>query len=1042
MSDLALMQCHRNQVSPTGKNSAGLNPRTKKAKPSGLGRLFGGCAPRMVVYNHAPPLEAMLTGGPRSREAFSGCPRTAPSRQAERSHGSVHQPLPFENWQAVLDAPRPAFFRGHTSDTVFDRAPGPVLAPSSEALFTQSNARLLLGQAANGSLRFVALPTQVYPAPTQTAELGLGPGMYHHFDVAMYAGDLSYQVWPEGEGAPIDLAADDRDNETCYADHFLPLTRARAGNLDVALVSLAPVAAEAASAPLAPAPLPGPAGAIYALRLHNTGTGPVRGQVILQAGDLLVGHYEDAAPKMRELKRPSVDLRQRTLILTRPYGSVGIHLHEGHWTRTEAPFQAERAFELAPGQETVFETHLALGKTYHDVMPVIYALHLRPALDWLNLTAGFWRSRLGQLEVGTGEEATFSRDIYLRSLFDNFNCLQTDAEGQVIAHWQGAPSHGYGTVWGIDVEPTAVSIVQVCPELARETMVFFVSRSRAPKGPADHSVPILVAPVIIARQWLQVTGDAAYLRAHPEVMAALQSIMDDLEALRAPNEALFPSRYSSDGPVGRRYDYGTNVKVYYAFDSFAYLLRELGRPQEAAHYAQVAGRIRQAIERTMVVEGPFGPQISGGTNLGEDPGHFYLPEGTLYYDGEDTSSMLAPIYGLCDFTHRPWVNYHRFARSLWCPNYDPEFDALRWNPGNPGVFDGTGYFSHLGGAVTRAEMGEALTTLRQVATDEVTGSVFWWPHGLEYRRALTRCSQGQGAWAWQYLEQWLGLKVDAATQTLTFAPRGLLTQVDWQGFAAGPHRFDVHWHEDEVGATAQVRNGNDCAWTVRVGFRRPGTGAEGPLAWQARTLAPGEEATFAHQAPALPGDGGVGRAAMARLEAAAFGDGDGIVFRRLEPELLWGHWDPAKAWDARAMPLAVRFVILNGTNASWSDLSVALTCPEGWRAEGRPPRHWARPEKMAPGTVRLELGELPAMGRTVAAFWVKGPQGWDPEWSWDNPAMPFHYAKPAEEGLVLRSAEVQAPMETALQAELTATAADGSRIRRRLRVPVRVLPGR
>ena len=42
----------------------------------------------------------------------------------------------------------------------------------------------------------------------------------------------------------------------------------------------------------------------------------------------------------------------------------------------------------------------------------------------------------------------------------------------------------------------------------------------------------------------------------------------------------------------------------------------------------------------MVVDGPFGPQISGGTNLGEDPGDFYLPEDVLYYDGEDSGTLL------------------------------------------------------------------------------------------------------------------------------------------------------------------------------------------------------------------------------------------------------------------------------------------------------------------------------------------------------------------------------------------------------------------
>ncbi len=947
--------------------------------------------------------------------------------------------VPFGSWQAVLQAPRSDFFRGHTSDTVFDRRAQGIM-PSTEALFTQSNARVLLGQAANGSLRLVALPIQVYPAPTRTADFGLGPGMYHHFDVAMYVGDLCYRVALEGDQETIDLSAASGDNETFYADHFLPLTRTKVGDLDMALVSLAPVAPDNTAAPLAPAPLPGPAGVLYTLWLRNTGSTPLRGKVILQAGDMLLGHYEEAHEALRAMRRPSANLRQNTLILSRPDGAVGIHLHRGRWTRLEAPFEAERTFELRPGEEAVFEARIALGRTYHDVMPVIYALHLRDALAWLNLTAAYWRSRLGRLEaeVAGSDDGLFSRDIYIRSLFDNFNCLQTDPEGNLIAHWQGAPSHGYGTVWGIDVEPTAVSIVHLVPELARQAMVFFATRSRAPKGSPDHSVPILVAPVIIARQWLQVTGDTVFLEKHPELLLALQSIMDQLEALRAPGHALFPSRYSSDGPVGRRYDYGTNVKVYYAFDSFAYILRQLGQGETAVRYAQAAEDIREAISQTMVVEGPFGLQISGGTNLHEDPGTFYLPEDVLYYDGEDTSSMLAPVYGLCEHDDMVWVNYHRFARSLWCPNYDPEFDTLRWNPGNPGVCDGTAFFSRLGGSLTRAEMSEALRTLRRTAVDDVTGSVFWWPHGLEYKRSLTRCSQGQGAWAWQYLQQWLGLSIDVATHTLTVAPRGLLTRAEWIGFASGTHRFDVHWEECETGATARVRNLNRSAWTVRVGFRRPGAGAEGPIFWQVQELGAGEEVIFAHKASPLEVSPTLDRASLVRAEVSGMGSGDGVLFRRIAPDMLWGHWDPEKTWDARAMPLALRFVVANATDADWRDVLVEVTCPDGWLVCARQPLHWTRPLRMA-RSARVHLGDLSSPGRTVAPFWVTGPGEYTVEWSWDNDEVPFHHPARPEDGLRLRALGAAAP-DACFIAVLRATTASGTEVHREVRVPVRIIP--
>ena len=142
---------------------------------------------------------------------------------------------PYPTWQDVFNARRSPFYTGSTRDVLHDRGQNAYLAPSTEAMFTQSNARVLIGQSANGSLRMLALPTQVYPAPTGTGEFGLGPGMYHHFDVVMYAGDLHYQIVLEGREV-IDLASDQRENQTWYADHYLPMTRVDEPGMEIHLV--------------------------------------------------------------------------------------------------------------------------------------------------------------------------------------------------------------------------------------------------------------------------------------------------------------------------------------------------------------------------------------------------------------------------------------------------------------------------------------------------------------------------------------------------------------------------------------------------------------------------------------------------------------------------------------------------------------------------------------------------------------------------------------------------------------------------------------
>jgi hypothetical protein len=953
----------------------------------------------------------------------------------------MSQPSAFQSWQAVLDSPRSGFFRGHTADTVFDRQFSAWDCLMTEANFTQSNARVLIGQAANGAFRFISLPTQVYPAPTNEGEFGLGPGMFHKFDVATYIGDLSYRIQLEGQPLPIELSADDRDNQTVFADHYLPLTQAKQGDLDIFTLSYAPVAPDGSQAALAPAPLPGPAGAFYILHLRNTGQQTLKGKIVLSATDMLIGHYEDTRLDMRSLKKPAIDLRQGTLILTRPEGSVGIHLHGGRWTKTEAPFEAEKVFSLPPGEEIAFETMVVMGAAYSAVMPEIYNLHLRSALDWLNLTAAYWRSRLGSLQVGQDEQSRFSLDIYIRSLFDNFNCLQTDAQGNLISHWQGAPSHGYGVIWGIDVEPTAVSVVHLCPEITRQAMIFFMTRSQAPKGKPDHSIPILVAPLVMARQWLQVTGDFAFLESHPEIFPALEGIMQHLLALKAPGETLFPSRYSSDGPVGRRYDYGTNVKVWYALDSMGYLLNYAGRPEQAARYNELAREVRQAVYRTMVADGPFGPQITGGTNLGEDPGGFYLPEGVFYYDGEDTSSMLAPIYGFNNFHDPTWINYHRFARSMWCANYDPEFETLMWYPGEPAEYDGTAYLSRLGGCVTRAEMSEAIQIIQNRHVDLATGSLWWWPHGEEYRRSVTRCSQGQGAWAWQYLYQWLGLQLDAPAHLLTIAPRGLTTSFDWEDFCAGPHHFEVHWKENEDGVVLRVRNNNSEVWTVQAGFRQPAAATESALAWQNRSLASGEEAEFVYLVKSIPADPGMIQSAVIQKEAQAFAGPEGILFKRFGPVMFYGNWDSQKLWDWGAMPLALRFILLNGSQEDWQDVTVTLSVPDGWHAQGRQLHHWNKPDNMATGQVELKLPDLPAGSRTTASFWVHTPD-LGAGAGLRGPLVPFHLPSQPGESVCLYSDGLSSPIDSIFTAELTVQTKNNKTIQRKLTVPFQIKPTR
>ncbi len=924
------------------------------------------------------------------------------------------------DWTALKDAPRSALFRARVSDMNLDRGfvnDHPWL--SEELLFIQSNTRVLVCQNPRGELRHLALPTRVYPVPN--GALGYSEGMYHHFDTVT-ADHVSYRLRLEGQSQPRPLVPDDAPNETFYAHDVLPVTRAQHSGLDITVAAFAPVAPDPLKAALAPAPLPGPAAALYVARLENRTDAPIRGALEL------------VAPRNVHGRAPETTLRRDTLIQTVSDGSVGLRLAAGTWSETDEGHVASRPLALEPGESVVVESVVALAPSLTGIMPVVYEMYMRSGLDWLEATMGFWHVRLGALSVDAadlGREARVSRDLYVRCMLDNFCCLQTDAAGTLVSHYQGAPKPG--TIWGIDYEPTLVSILPLVPELARQGLLFTLDRNRAPRSRwPEHSVPILVSPVIIARKYLETTGDIALFTQHLDVLPALESVFVDLESLKAASHRLYPSRYSSDGEVGRRYDHGTNAKVWSAFDSFRVILEALGDGVRARSFGAAADEIRRAIEETMVVDGPFGPQISGGTNLGEDPGDFYLPEDVLYYDGEDSGSHLAPIYGVYGLSFEPWVNYHRFARSLFNPTWEPEYGTLRWYPSwSMPVLDGTGFFSVLGGSRTRAEMSAALRRMHEHIADP-TGSVYWWPVSSDFRRGLSRCSQGQGSWARQYGEQWLGLRADALSKVLTVAPRGLPSEYEWKGFRAGGQVFDIQWREEAGQARLEVTNRGPDTWTVRLGARPYGAGTEGSLSWTSASLEQGHRQTLRVETERLV-ESSRSSDVVAEAEAARYAE-NGVVFRR------YGPLDPFPDWYELwpDTPLDLRFYVLNATGDDWEDAVVRILSPPGWRARGRPARSWPPPVALQPEEATVAVGPVPAGASATAAFQLRGPHRYDTDLLTEGRSHHF----PAEAGIAIRlpTAEVETEQTATLEATLQAGTARGRRVERRLVIPLTVQP--
>lgn len=718
-------------------------------------------------------------------------------------------------------------------------------ALSERLLFTQSNLRALIAQDTMGRLYFVSCPhKQDYELPAlcmnQDQYTTACPGMFYQVNVTLLLGKMYYILRDEIGNY---YHAANCESNTEYIDYFLPCTKTEYENISMQIVSIAPVLEEGARSALSPLPLPGPSGCLYALTIKNTGSGVFSGTVSLSLENRFAEPYELAGSAAEErtfsMEHQRVD--KGLLMLYGEDGAAAVQMEEGIWNQEMV---SERKIKLAPQEEITIISRIAVAEKKDDLNESLCILYRKNVDEWIGITSRFWKSRLGRLQVKAPDCSAIlerHREVVIRSILDNFNCLQADRNGQLCVHWQGAPSHNLGRFWGIDFEPTAVSIMFIMPELGRMLLEYIISRNEPGYSKyEDHSTPILCAPLIIARKYYELTGDIKWIRERADLWEKLKEIYRKLVSFKASDSNLISSHFSSDGLVMNRYDNGTNVKIWYAIEGFARLAAIL-EDETAGESKEFSDKMKTDIQNLLEREGPFGRQIKGGINgrkneKEDNRDTFYLNQDLCYYDGEDSASCMAPVYGIYPFDYAPWINYHRFARSLFASNYNPEMNTLRWFPYG-GANDGTAYVSQLGGSVTRTEQKAGLVNMLECCVDN-TGSIYWWPLGKNFVRRISRCSQGQGFLVWQYLQQWIGIFADIGNRSIRISPQGLPQEITWENGRVGSFVFDFSYREDEETTMVRLVNKGPWKWSVDIEFREYGSGAGAVAVEEKRWLDP------------------------------------------------------------------------------------------------------------------------------------------------------------------------------------------------------------
>ena len=839
---------------------------------------------------------------------------------------------------------------------------------SERQLFVQSNGRVLLGQDTMGRLHFACTPhDKIYAVPSGGTDMG-GQfkghiGQYYQNDTALFLGKMRYDL--EMDSGML-LSAANEFSVTEYTDYFLPTTRTEYPQMQARVFSFAPVMEEESRPQSSIHPLPGPAAVMFCMEVKNTSGATLRGKVRLFFEQKFVNQFEHYGKRFEDYTQNPyrAEWDQKLLILWHPEACAAVQflgaVQEGEATNPRIYIP----FELKEGESRLFTTVIALTPHREEIYRNLGIIYQHTALEWVNITADFWKKRLGKMESGIREAEEMGKkysDMHIRFILDNFNCLSFNEQGDLLTNWQGAPSHSLSRLWGIDIEPDVVSVMYAVPEVGPRAIEYLVKRN-APRFSlySDHSIFFYIAPLLIAGKYLELTGDAAYFKKHPDVTAGLEEVYQGMLAHKHKEYALFTSHYASDLIVFKKYDYGANVQCYYALKSWCMILEVLGR--DATEALQLLKQMPGDMAAHMEADGPFGKQITGGNNLEENQDRFYIPDDIYYYGGEDTATVLAPLYGLYEFDYEPYVNLHRFARSMYITSYDPEFQTMRelhfgMNP------SATGCTLRLGGSYTRKEMLKTLEILYD-RLDE-TGSLFWWPRAYNKKRCLTRCSQGQGAWVQQSMEQWYGLRMDALHHTLTIKPQGLLSSYHLEGIRLGNYIFDVEYEEKDGETRFLVKNKNQCDLKVQFAVRQFGAGAQGnrdTMITDRADIAEGETIERVYQTAPLEAE----EAEIERQECTDLAE-QGVLFAP------YGIVMPKLSFNDCQIFL-LRFVISH-LEETWKKVKVELQLPDGWKAAEKKYYMWDYQPVFREDSRKAicEVGELEANTHGVAGFYVNLP---------------------------------------------------------------------
>ncbi len=646
-------------------------------------------------------------------------------------------------------------------------------APSiddSNPTFDVSNGKVLSNVGPNGELRSISFFGATYLNP----EAYNYPGGWFSFKIATF-GPYSFAI--EIDGKREVPAKSNWPCRTSFLANVIPLTKYQAKKACIDIVTFAPVSASGERRPRA---------AIHGLYLRNTSAGGLKGNIIPPWDPKLLMTIADG----RYAGRPE-----------------------------------KIAFSLSPGEGVWVP--LVIAAAGDDA--AVAEIRKSGPLPWLAETCRYFNGSTGRFSM---PDDALGAELFQRLAVQCLSTCILDEKGEIAGGMYGT----YPPSNGINMREIYYAVMPACqrdPKLFRRFIPWSVRYAVHPgsthfPGGISHSLGSTLQGVVYAGLYYAATGDRAFFAENPKLK---QNLVDTLESViksrKTDDVWLFPSLYIADGRSLGDYHTGSNVCAWYSFQSFARILDEAyGDKELAKRYRDVTGKIKKALEKHNIIEGPFGKQYIEGVNRdGSIP--------VMIHDGEESDVTLMPFYGYAPFDAPAYRNYNRFAFSPHNVAYCPETRGIVWEnygknakekPSGPLMCDGTmsSYATALANVTDRESMignNGSMTELERLA--DVSGCMWWWPYGKAAKRSkvirgLFECGFAPGVFLELYTSEFLGLRYDAPTRSLHFRPFNPSSDFTWEDFPLGSGRFSVAHRRRPGLIVAEVANRNPFAITSTV----------------------------------------------------------------------------------------------------------------------------------------------------------------------------------------------------------------------------------